>query len=93
VGTSVLLSKTLIEAREKAAQNKDFSNVEDIVGYIKNRRTKLKDKINNTERKKLNSYISAKIQRTNITNENGIMKYRTIPLYTFLRFSKNDLIF
>ena len=52
-------AKTLIEAIE-AASNKNFSDVEDIIAYIKNRRARLKDEMTEQEKKKINDFITAK---------------------------------
>lgn len=53
-------AKTLIEAIEEAARKQDFSDVEDIIEYIKNRRTRLKDNINKEEEGKINDFIAEK---------------------------------
>ena len=66
IDRNILLNKksrdatTLIEAIEEAANNKNFSDVEDIIAYIKNRRVRLKDEMTEQEKKKINDFIAAR---------------------------------
>jgi putative ATP-dependent endonuclease of OLD family len=53
-------TKTLIEAIEEANDSKNFSNVADIIGYIKNRRTRLKDEITEEEDIDISNFITEK---------------------------------
>ena len=52
-------AKTLIEAIEEAAETKNLSEVKDIIKYIKNRRTRLKDEMTKEEKSELNDFITA----------------------------------
>ena len=69
-------AKTLIEAMEKAIIDKNLTDVENIIEYIKNRRSKLKNEITADEATKINNFITAKTgEKTYILKTGEIEDY------------------